>query len=49
MSPEAVIIQCPLDQPVTAQRTLLMVAVANAASFAFGFVALILVLIDLGP
>mgnify|MGYP005845062999 FL=1 len=38
-----------LDHPITPRRTLLMVALANVASFAFGFVGLIFLLIEMGP
>jgi len=36
-----------LDRPVTALSTILIVVIANVASFAFGFVGLINVLIDM--
>jgi hypothetical protein len=39
--------QGELNELVTAGRTLLMVAVSNAASFAFGFVGFGLLLTDL--
>jgi len=37
-----------LQEPVTAKRTILIAAVANVASFAFGVVGLILLLIEIG-
>ena len=36
------------DNPVTAKRAIMTVSVANAASFAFGFVVIIYLLIDVG-
>lgn len=41
--------QGALKEPVTAKRTIMIAAAANAASFAFGFVGLVFVLLAMSP